>query len=282
MALGRGLSAILNEVTIAYDNEMDASTEHIKYIPLGEISLNPFQPRKYFEQESLKELAKSIKYYGLLQPIVVIKRDEGYLLIAGERRLRAHKLAGLETIKAIVADVNIDNSKLQELALVENIQRENLNPMELAQSYNELLKVYQITHDELSNIVHKSRSQITNTLRLLNLSTYVQNRLIDGSISQGHAKILVGFDENEQRLLVDRVISQKLSVKEIELLVKTKKDNLKRGEKGDEIDKSFYINSYRETLRGILPFPFKLKNNSIEIKFKDKSEIETFLEILKK
>jgi len=283
MALGRGLGAILDEVSIAYDNEMGTittSADQIQNIYLDEISPNPYQPRKHFEQEALEELAESIKDHGLLQPIVVIEKDDGYLLVAGERRLRAHKLAGLETIKAVVADVDIDEAKLRELALIENIQRENLNAMELAHSYDELLKVYNITHDELSTVVHKSRSQITNTLRLLALSSYVQKRLTDGTISQGHAKILVGFEEEDQRILLDTIIGQKLSVRGTELLAKNKKQNFNLvNEKEREL---YFINSYKGSIADRLPFAFKLKNNSIEINFKDKSEIENFLQMLQK
>jgi len=283
MALGRGLGAILDEVSIAYDNElgtMTTSADRIQNIDLDEISPNPYQPRKHFEQEALEELAESIKDHGLLQPIVVIERDDGYLLVAGERRLRAHKLAGLETIKAVIADVDIDEAKLRELALIENIQRENLNAMELAHSYDELLKVYNITHDELSTVVHKSRSQITNTLRLLALSSYVQKRLTDGTISQGHAKILVGFEEEEQKVLLDSIIGRKLSVRETELLAKNKKQSLKIvDEKETEL---YFINSYKGSITDRLPFAFKLKNNSIEINFKDKNEIENFLQMLQK
>ena len=176
--------------------------------------------------------------------------------------------------------MDIDEAKLRELALIENIQRENLNAMELAHSYDELIKVYNITHNELSTVVHKSRSQITNTLRLLALSTYVQKRLTDGTISQGHAKILVGFEEEEQKVLLDTIIGQKLSVRETELLAKNKKQKLKVV---DEKEKSFYfINSYKSSIANRLPFAFKLKNNSIEINFKDKSEIENFLQMLQK
>nr|MCH9740592.1 ParB/RepB/Spo0J family partition protein [Campylobacterota bacterium] len=227
MALGRGLGAILDEVGQAYDNEMGSgegsSVGQIKEIDLDDISPNPYQPRKHFDEEALHELSESIKRHGLLQPIVVIDKGDSYLLVAGERRLRAHELAELDTIKAIIADVDIDEAKLRELALIENIQRENLNAIELAHSYDELIKVYEITHDGLSGIVNKSRSQITNTLRLLSLSKYVHKKLIKGDISQGHAKVLVGLDEKSQKLLVDTIIGQKLSVREAELLVKNSK-----------------------------------------------------------
>jgi ParB family chromosome partitioning protein len=283
MALGRGLGAILEEVGQSYDNEMSSNgpaLDQIQEIDLNQISPNPYQPRKNFDKEALSELSESIKRNGLLQPIVVLERDEGYLLVAGERRLRAHKLAGFHKIKAIIADVAIDEAKLRELALIENIQRENLNSMELAHSYDELIKVYEITHDELSNVVNKSRSQITNTLRLLALSKYVQEKLIMGTISQGHAKILVGFDEAKQKVLVDTIIGQKLSVRETELLAKKKKSSDNKNIKED-LNINF-IKNYKDDLKEKLPFSFKVKQNALEINFKDKIEIEIFLKMLQK
>ncbi|MCK5855353.1 MAG: ParB/RepB/Spo0J family partition protein [Sulfurovaceae bacterium] len=283
MALGRGLGAILDEVGQAYENEAGSfssnSSGQIREIDLDDISPNPYQPRKYFDKEALAELAESIKEYGLLQPIVVIdKGDDEYLLVAGERRLRAHELTELDTIKAIIADFNIDDARLRELALIENIQRENLNSIELAHSYDELIKVYEITHDELSSVVHKSRSQITNTMRLLMLSNYVQKKLINSDISQGHAKILVGFDENHQKKLVDTIIGQKLSVREAELLAKNSK-NIEKLSLNPKKESSF-INEHKEKFSGKLPFSFKLKNDTIEIKFKDEEEVEKFLSML--
>ena len=283
MALGRGLGAILEEVGQAYDSEVgesNISAGQIREIDVDEITPNPYQPRKTFDVHALQELSESIQRHGLLQPIVVIEKDDGYLLVAGERRLRAHKLAEIETIKCVVADVDIDDAKLRELALIENIQRENLNAIELAHSYDELIKVYSITHDELSDIVYKSRSQITNTLRLLALIPYVQEKLTSGSISQGHAKILVGFDETEQRLLVDTIIGQKLSVRETEHLVKNKK--LKEENIEPEEKKPNFIMGYKSRLEDQLPFKIKMKNNSLEINFKNNDEIENFLKMLQK
>ncbi len=284
MALGRGLGAILEEVGQAYDSEIGSSyhDDSVQEIDIDEIYPNPYQPRKRFNQEALKELSESISRHGLLQPIVVIKKDEGYLLVAGERRLRAHKLAGLETIKCVIADVDIDEVKLRELALIENIQREDLNAIELAHSYDELIKVYNITHDELSSVVNKSRSQITNTLRLLSLSSYVQDKLINGIISQGHAKLLVGFNEKEQRVLVDTIVGQKLSVRESELLAKKKK-SLKDEHSTSPIPKrDSFVRNYEKKIKEQLPFDFKVKNNALEISFKSIEEIEKFLNMLPK
>lgn len=286
MALGRGLGAILEEVGQAYENEIGTSCKDgdtIREINVNRVSPNPYQPRKTFEQLALQELSDSIVRHGLLQPIVVIEKDDGYLLVAGERRLRAHKLAKLETIKAVIADVNIDDVKLRELALIENIQRENLNAIELAHSYDELIKVYEITHDELSKVLNKSRSQITNTLRLLSLSTYVQKKLTDGAISQGHAKVLVGFDEKEQKLLVDTIIGQKLSVRESEILVKNRK--VVEDEESflaTEEKKMIFVDDFEKKIKERLPFKFKVKNNALEINFQNAEEVEKFLNMLPK
>jgi ParB family chromosome partitioning protein len=286
MALGRGLGEILSEVEEAYEKdlselnsfELEAQGARVAELQIDTITPNPFQPRKHFDENALKELSQSIKEHGLLQPIVVIEKEDGYLLIAGERRLRAHKLAQLDTIKAIIADAGIDDIKLRELALLENIQRENLNAIELANSYAELIEVHNITHDELSNIVHKSRSQITNTMRLLSLSSYAQKQLIAGKISQGHAKICVGLDEKKQKVLIDSIIGQKLSVRETEHMVKGYKSNGVTS--STKIQNTSFIEKYKNDLKNILPFSHKIKTKSIEIQFKDKKEVENFLALL--
>lgn len=286
MALGRGLGEILSEVEEAYEKdlseidsfELEAQGAKVKELPVDSISPNPFQPRKHFDEQAIKELSGSISEHGLLQPIVVIEKEDGYLLIAGERRLRAHKLAKIETIKAIVADADIDEVRLRELALIENIQRENLNAIELANSYSELIKVHNITHDELSSIVHKSRSQITNTMRLLTLSNYAQEQVASEKISQGHAKVLVGLDEKKQKILIDSVIGQKLSVRDAEKMVKNHKENSipNTAKKVTENLLEKYTASFKESL----PFDHKIKAKSIEIHFENNEEIEKFLELL--
>jgi ParB family chromosome partitioning protein len=283
MALGRGLGEILSEVEEAYEKdlsdidsfELESQGARVEEIAVKRIAANPFQPRKHFDEQALKELSQSIKEHGLLQPIVVIEKEDGYLLIAGERRLRAHKLAKLTNIKAIIANVDIDEIRLRELALIENIQRENLNAIELANSYAELIEVHNITHDDLSSIVHKSRSQITNTMRLLSLSSYVQEQLVEGKISQGHAKVLVGLDEKKQKIVIDSVIGQKLSVRDTENMVKNYK-----GEVSANVPKkatSSLMEKYADMLAETLPFKYKLKAKSIEISFDNEKEVEDFL-----
>ena len=216
MALGRGLDSILGDVEQAYNKELNK--ELVAEIDIDRIQPNPFQPRRKFSDEALKELSQSIDRHGLIQPIIVIKDGSDFTLIAGERRLRATKLLGLSKIKAIVA--NIADKKLRELALIENIQRENLSPIELANAYQELINEYKITQETLSSIVKKSRTQITNTLRLLGLDEHTKSLIDDGKITQGHAKIMVGLSSEDQKLVADTIIGQKLSVRDTENLVK--------------------------------------------------------------
>ena len=216
MALGRGLDSILGDVEQAYNKELNK--ELVAEIDIDRIQPNPFQPRRKFSDEALKELSQSIDRHGLIQPIIVIKDGSNFTLIAGERRLRATKLLGLSKIKAIVA--NIADKNLRELALIENIQRENLSPIELANAYQELINEYKITQETLSSIVKKSRTQITNTLRLLGLDEHTKSLIDDGKITQGHAKIMVGLSSQDQKLISDTIIGQKLSVRDTENLVK--------------------------------------------------------------
>jgi len=286
MALGRGLGDILSEVEEAYEKdlsdidsfELEEQGARVEELNVSEITPNPFQPRKHFDDKALSELSASIKEHGLLQPIVVIEKSDGFLLIAGERRLRAHKLAKLETIKAIIADADISEVRLRELALIENIQREDLNAIELANSYAELIEVHKITHDELSTVVHKSRSQITNTMRLLALSPYAQEHIVTGKISQGHAKILVGLDAEKQKLIIHSIIGQKLSVRDAEKLAKQYKGNTEQTPKVKS--KTSFIEKHADELKENLPFEYKIKSKSIEIMIRNDKDLKNFLSFL--
>ncbi len=286
MALGRGLGAILEEVGEAYANEM-VTTEDIASSQIQElvaeldvalVDPNPYQPRKHFDQQKLQELGDSIREHGLLQPVVVVPADERYILVAGERRLRAHKLAKIKTIKAIVATVDLDEIKMRELALIENIQRENLNPIELSHSYQELIDVHKITHEALAKIVHKSRSQITNTMRLLSLGEYAQEALIDQRITQGHAKVLVGLDAARQKIIVDTIVGQKLSVREAERLAKQRKrspDSSKSSASGFSISPDA-----KKSIRDKLPFKHSIKQDRIEIVLPNEEALIQFISFL--
>lgn len=220
-ALGRGLGALIGEMEKAYGQNMGDDSQLVVEIDIDLIKPNPLQPRKNFDESSIAELATSIKEYGILQPILVYEENNEFFLIAGERRLRASKVAKLSSIKAIVADIKPE--KLREMALIENIQREDLNPIDLALSYSALIKDYGITQDELAHKVQKSRPQITNTLALLKLPKNAQDLLISGKITQGHAKILVNLDEKDLKIALDSIVGQKLSVSQSEKLVQKMK-----------------------------------------------------------
>ena len=278
--LGRGLEAILGDVELAYKAEIsEGNSDIIKDIDLELITENPYQPRKNFDETALRELSESIKRHGLIQPIIVIEKDGGYMLIAGERRFRATKLLGESKIKAIVAD--IESQSLRELALIENIQREDLNPIELANSYKELIDEYKITQDGLANIIHKSRVQITNTMRLLSLSAVTQEYIKEGKLTQGHAKVIVGLEPNDEKTAVDTIIGQRLSVRETENLVKNLKNKLppKTALKLDE--------RYLERLANLkeifskFDVPVKIKGKKITIEFDDIADIDRLINKIK-
>ena len=278
--LGRGLEAILGDVELAYKAELnEGNGDMVKDINLDLIVENPYQPRKNFDETALRELSESIKRHGLIQPIIVIEKDGGYMLIAGERRFRATKLLGESRIKAIVAD--IESQSLRELALIENIQRADLNPIELANSYKELIDEYKITQDGLANIIHKSRVQITNTMRLLSLSAVTQEYIKEGKLTQGHAKVIVGLEPNDEKTAVDTIIGQRLSVRETENLVKNLKNKLppKTALKLDE--------RYLERLANLkeifskFDVPVKIKGKKITIEFDDVADIDRLINKIK-
>lgn len=282
MALGRGLGELLGEIETAYDNNNDVSRDDLIEIDVDQINVNPYQPRKIFNEEKLKELSDSIVTNGLMQPIIVTRDEDHFLLIAGERRLRATKLAGITLIKAIV--LNVDNTKLRELALIENIQRDDLNIIEIAYSYAGLLNDYGITHEELSKIVSKSRSTISNTVRLLTLSNYTQKMLGATKISLGHAKVLVGLNEDEQKHIVDSIIGQKLSVRETEVLVKKIKnsENEEKNKKTKETKTLDYkILENLEEKFSTKNLKIKVDKNYFKIKIDSQDDIQNILDYFK-
>jgi ParB family chromosome partitioning protein len=276
--LGRGLSSILDDVEDAYRKDVEEDASIVKEIELDKLVPNIHQPRKYFDPTALKELSDSIVKHGLLQPIVVVERDDGYMIIAGERRFRATKLANRKTIDAIVT--SYESKNLRELALIENIQRENLSPLELAQSYKELIDEYTITQEELSDIIHKSRSQITNTLRLLSLTPYTQDLLNKGKITQGHAKVIVGLDEKTEVMIADTIIGQKLSVRDSEDLIKSIKN---RPDDTTPVPKEHKtIENIKNVVEKLndLGFNSKKSANKLVINFKNEDEVTELLNLL--
>ncbi|ENB9423772.1 ParB/RepB/Spo0J family partition protein [Campylobacter jejuni] len=271
----RGLSSLISDMDTVYSKELGFDKNQSTMIEIDQISPNPFQPRKNFDQEALDELANSIKEFGLIQPIIVFKKNNKFILIAGERRLRAVKALGKKEILAFIAD--IDENKLRELALIENIQRENLNPIELANSYKDLMQVHKITQENLAELIHKSRTQITNTLRLLNLDIRTQELIASGKISQGHAKVLVGLDQKDEKMLVDSIIGQKLNVRDTEKIVKKIKNNesLPNQEFEDEIKKL-------KQMLNRFGFDCKNKNNDFVIHLENINKIKKLIKMLEK
>ena len=222
---GRGLDAILGNIDVEAlgTNESATVTAAINMVAVSDIEANPFQPRKEFDEEALQELAQSIREQGVITPITVRRMADGkYQLIAGERRLRASKIAGITELPAYIRVAT--DGQMMEMALVENIQRENLNAIEIALSYNALIEECQLTHEELSQRVGKDRSTITNYLRLLNLPAETQLALSNGEISMAHARALVNVEEPERHLaLLHEIINRHLSVHQTEQLVKAEK-----------------------------------------------------------
>lgn len=271
----RGLSSLISDMDTVYSKELGFDKNQSTMIEINKISPNPFQPRKNFNQEALDELTHSIKEFGLIQPIIVFKKNDKFILVAGERRLRAVKALGKKKILAFIAD--IDENKLRELALIENIQRENLNPIELANSYRDLMQVYKITQENLAELIHKSRTQITNTLRLLNLDISTQELIASGKISQGHAKVLVGLEQKDEKMLVDSIIGQKLNVRDTEKIVKKIKNNesLPNQEFEDEMKKLKQILNH-------LGFDCKNKNNDFVIHLESIDKIKKLIQMLEK
>ncbi len=271
----RGLSSLMGDVGEVYSRELGLDKNQVSLIEISKITPNPFQPRKTFDEAALNELANSIKEHGLIQPIIVLKKNDSFILVAGERRLRATQILGKENILAFVSDS--DESKLRELALIENIQRENLNPIELANSYKDLIEVYNITQENLAELIHKSRTQITNTLRLLNLDPKTQELIASGKISQGHAKVLVGLDKEDEKVLVDSILGQKLSVRDTERLVQKVKNK-------ENIEDTEFENSMQNLKQALNKLGFASKNNKKEliIRLDNIEKIKKLTEILNK
>lgn len=222
MKLGRGLEAIMSPLTANQNND---SAEKIENISIDKIKPNRHQPRTVFNEEKLQELAESIKENGLIEPIVVVRSvaPGEYELIAGERRLRASKLAGLTEIRAVIQEGASDKDKL-DLALIENIQREDLNPIEEAKAYKKYSEEYKYTQEQIAKIVKKNRSVIANSMRLLNLPENIQNMIIEGKISSGHGRMLASItDENKLQELVNQILNEGLTVRDIENKVSQEK-----------------------------------------------------------
>ena len=281
-ALGRGLEQLFNSENLDFNSfekqiyETTSSDEIIE-LNLDEIRPNPYQPRKIFKEESLKELAESIKINGVFQPIIVKKSIKGYDLVAGERRFRASKLAGKQTIPAIIRDFS--ENQMIEIALLENLQRENLNVIEEALAYKSMIEKLNLTQEELSIKVSKSRSHITNILGLLRLPSEIQKMLINNELTMGHARVLSKLDSEEKMLeYAKKIVENKLPVREIEEITidDERKNKIKKPVK--EVNKDYkYV---EDLLREKLDTKVKVKDKKIEIKFTNVADLNRILEIL--
>lgn len=279
-ALGRGLEQLFNGENLDLEQieksiYEESTNEEIVEINLSELRPNPYQPRKIFDDEALKELSESIKEHGVFQPIIVKKSIKGYEIIAGERRVRASRLAGLEKIPAIIRDFN--DTQMMEIALLENLQRENLNVIEEAIAYKSMLEKLNLTQDELSKKVGKSRSHITNILGLLSLPKEVQKMVIQNSLTMGHARMLSKL-EDEQKIieLANRIVNESLTVRDIENVSSEEK-------KKKPITKRENNNEYKyveEMLREKLDTKVRVKDLKIEITFTNTADLNRILEVL--
>ena len=285
--LGRGLNALINTGSDTENNKENTKKNHEYkevFINISLVEPNRNQPRKEFDKESLSELANSIKQYGILQPIIVQKNGDMYEIIAGERRWRAAKEAGLTEVPVIVRDY--DKQKVMEISIIENIQREDLNPIEEAMAYQSLMEEYGLKHDELAEKVSKNRSTITNSMRLLKLSKDIQQMLIDGKISTGHAKVLLSVEDiNEQEKIAQELIDKSLSVRELEKLVKKYTKPRRKKDDKDDKDYSLFYREYEDRLKDILGTKVQIntkdKNKGrIEIDYYSAAELERIVELL--
>ncbi len=281
-ALGKGLEQLFDTDNINVEEIEDkiyesSTNEEIIDIPLEELRPNPYQPRKEFDDEALKELSESIKTHGVFQPIIVKKSIKGYEVIAGERRLRASKDAGLETIPAIVRPFN--DEQMMEIAILENLQRENLNPMEEAKAYKQMIERLSLTQDQLSKRLGKSRVYITNMLGLLRLPIEVQKMVTDEKISMSHAKILSKLEDEHQIIeIANKIDINKLPVHEVESL--TSEEKYKKKNKITRKPQNTEYKYVEELLREKLDSKVKVKDRKIEIEFTNDADLNRILEII--
>ena len=280
-ALGRGLEQLFNSENLDFENfekQIYETTprDEIIELNLDEIRPNPHQPRKVFKEDALNELAESIKKNGVFQPIIVKKSIKGYDLIAGERRLRATKLAGLKTIPAIVK--NMTDEQMREIALLENLQREDLSAIELAWAYKDIIDNSNIKQEDLAHKIGKSRSHVTNILGLLRLPKEVQNLILDNKLTMGHARILSKLDDDKLIIeLANKVIDNDLSVRDLELMTSDPNVKRKKEIKKKTVDDNYYY--VQKELRDKLDTKVKVTNKKIEIFYDNNDMLDHILEI---
>ena len=293
--LGKGLDSLIPnknvksaKPSVKADEKKAAPKEEILeagpiMVKINKVEPNREQPRKDFDEDALMELADSIRQFGILQPLLVQKKKNYYEIIAGERRWRAAKLAGIKEVPIIVKDYT--DQEIVEISLIENIQRENLNPIEEAMAFKRLLQEFQLKQDEVAERVSKSRTAVTNSMRLLKLSPRVQQMIIDDMISTGHARALLAIDDEEQQfILANKIFDEKLSVRETEKLVKALK-NPKKEVKKEKPEHTFIYENIEEQIKNIMGTKVSVNQKAngkgkIEIEYYSEEELERIYDLL--
>ena len=281
-ALGMGLEQLFNSEMLDFDQVEEKIVEEtpkdeIVEIPINELMSNPYQPRKIFDEEALKELSESIKEHGVFQPIIVKKSVKGYNIIAGERRTKASELAGLKTVPAIVRDFS--DEEMMQVALLENLQREDLSAIEEAKAYKSIIESLRLTQDELAKRLGKSRSHITNMLGLLRLPLSVQDMVLYGKISMGHARVLSKLENSEQiEDLANKVISENLSVRDLDAIADER--TYVRTAPASKPKKSKEYKYVEDAMKEKLGTKVAISGNKIKISFVTKEDLNRILEIL--
>jgi len=273
--LGKGLNALINDI--------EADEHAIEQISISECRTNPYQPRKSFDADAIEELKISILEYGIIQPLIMRRSIKGYEIVAGERRFRAAKEAGLTEVPAIIKD--FDDNEMMEVALLENLQREDLSVIEEALAYKSLINELNLTQEELSNKLGKSRSHIANTMRLLSLPEDIIIYISNGELSMGHGRALLGLkDESQLRPLVANIRKNSLNVRQVEKIITDLNTN-KRKEKPKKPQKDIFITETEDKLRDILGTNVNIQQNKnkgkIEIEFYSNDELNRFIQMLK-
>ncbi len=290
--LGKGLDSLIpnkSDKPKVQPEKKEKKAENIKeetgeiMVKINQVEPNRDQPRKDFDEDSLMELADSIKQFGILQPLIVKKKKDYYEIIAGERRWRAAKIAGVKEVPIIVKEYS--DQEIVEISLIENIQRENLNPIEEAMAFKRLLEEFNLKQDEVAERVSKSRTAVTNSMRLLKLSKKVQQMIIDDMISTGHARALLAIDDEEQQyILANKIFDEKLSVRETEKLVKALK-NPKKEVKKEKPEHTFVYDNIEEQLKNIIGTKVSVNPKAngkgrIEIEYYSEEELERIYDLI--
>lgn len=282
-ALGRGLEELFYNEPIDYNKVeekiiTETPKEEILMVPINELRSNPYQPRKVFDEEALKELASSIKEHGVFQPIIIKKSIKGYEIIAGERRVKASELAGLKEIPAIVRDFT--DNEMMEIALLENLQRENLNAIEEANAYKKLQENLMLTQEQLAKRLGKSRSHITNMLGLLLLPEEVQKKVENKEITMGHARVISKLEDKDQQIsLAKKITEEGLSVRQLEEISSVEKFTKNHAIKRTKTNNSEY-KYLEEELCEKLGTKVRIKNNKIEMSFVNEKDLNRLLELM--